>query len=52
MDGRGNEDPITETDAATDMCPKPQPTGPTPTQKILEDLPDFKMYKELAIVEV
>jgi hypothetical protein len=39
-------------DAATNMTPLPQPAGPTPTQKILGDLPDFKMYKETVIVEM
>jgi hypothetical protein len=39
-------------DGATNMTPLPQPPGPTATQTVLEDYPGFKMYKELAVVEV
>jgi hypothetical protein len=39
-------------DAATNMTPLPQPTGPTATQTVLDDLPDFKMYKETVVVEI
>jgi hypothetical protein len=39
-------------DAATNMTPLPQPNGPTATQTVLDDLPDFKMYKETVVVEI
>jgi hypothetical protein len=39
-------------DAATDMTPLPQPAKPTPTQQVLDDLPDYRHFIERAIVEI
>jgi hypothetical protein len=37
---------------ATDMTPAPQPTAPSSTQEVVHDEPDFKLYRELNIVEL
>ena len=42
----------TKVDAATDMMPLPQPAKPTPTQEVLDDLPDYRHFIERAIVEI
>ena len=47
----GTEFPV-RASIATDMTPAPQPTGPGPTQEVVHDEPDFKMYRELNIVEL
>ena len=39
-------------DPATNMVPSPQPTSTTLSQVLLHELPDFKMYRELAVVEL
>ncbi len=38
--------------AATRMTAAPQPAGPTATQKVLHDTPEFKMFQETHIVEI
>ena len=48
---RGTEFPV-HPSIATDMTPAPQPTGPGPTQEVVHDEPDFKMYRELNVVEL
>jgi hypothetical protein len=39
-------------DNATDMEPQPQPTGPTSSQVVMFNEADFKMYKEIVVVEI
>ena len=44
--------PGSPVDPSTDMTPLAQPAGPTATQVLVEEYPDFRMYKETAVIEL